>query len=53
MRLKLEGELDSEDQLRDDLTEADVGRTWWIGFVWYIWHGTGWQKAVASRGRRP
>jgi hypothetical protein len=52
MRLKLEGPLDTEDQLRTDLGVDDVGRTWWIGFVWYMWTGEGWQKAIATQGAR-
>jgi hypothetical protein len=48
MRLRLEGPLDAEAQLPDNLDETDVGRTWWVGFFWYIWNGAGWQKAVAS-----
>jgi hypothetical protein len=48
MRLKLEGPLDTEDQLPDTLGADDVGRTWWVDFIWFIWTGTTWQKAVAS-----
>lgn len=47
MRLKLEGPLETEAQL-PDLCADDVGRTWWVGFFWYIWTGTDWLRAVAS-----
>jgi hypothetical protein len=47
MRLKLEGPLDTEADL-PDLGADDVGRTWWIGYIWWIWCGEHWQKAVAS-----
>jgi hypothetical protein len=55
MQLRLEGPLTAEDQLRTDLGEADIGRTWWIDYVWYIWTGSegGWQKMLAVKGRRP
>jgi hypothetical protein len=59
MRLTLEGPLEREDQLRTDLGEDDVGRTWWIDYVWFIWTGAegGWQKAMVAKGgdgrRRP
>lgn len=52
MRITLEGPLDSEDQLPTYLStgkhSTDVGRTWWIGFIWHIWTGMGWQKAIAT-----
>lgn len=47
MRLKLEGPLDDETQL-PELGADDVGRTWWIGYIWHIWTGDHWQTAVAS-----
>ncbi|CQD07307.1 hypothetical protein BN970_01377 [Mycolicibacterium conceptionense] len=52
MQLKLEGPIDSEDrlpQLEYGRHSRDVGRTWWIGFVWHIWTGIGWQKAIATK----
>lgn len=51
MQLKIEGRLDSEDDLPTleyGRHTHDVGRTWWIGWVWHIWTGTGWQKAIAT-----
>jgi hypothetical protein len=49
--LRLEGYAASEDALPKDLGEKDRGRVWWVGFVWWIWHGTGWQPAIATRDR--
>jgi hypothetical protein len=51
MRIRFETELDTEAQLRDDLDETDTGRTWWIGYTWYIWAGHHWQQAIASQSR--
>jgi hypothetical protein len=47
MRLKLEGPLDTEEQL-PELGPDDVGKTYWVDYIWFIWCGTTWQKAVAS-----
>ena len=48
MRLKFEGPLEYEAQLPDNLDETDVGRTWWVGYTWYMWTGRGWQQAIAT-----
>jgi hypothetical protein len=47
MRLRLEGPLDAEADL-PELGTDDVGRTYWIGYIWFIWTGNTWQKAIAS-----
>ena len=47
MMLKLEGPLEDEDQLPTSASD-DVGKTYWIGYIWWIWTGDHWQKAVAS-----
>lgn len=31
------------DPLRDELTESDTGKAWWIGSVVYVWDGTDFQ----------
>lgn len=53
MKLKLEGPLESEEHLPQHLAtgkhSTDVGRTWWIGFVWHVWTGDGWFKAIATK----
>jgi hypothetical protein len=49
VQLKFETHLASEDDLPKGLGEVDRGRTWFIGWVWWIWHGTGWQQAIATR----
>jgi hypothetical protein len=54
MQLTLEGPLDSEDKLpvlQYGRHTADVGRTWWVDLVWFIWTGVGWQKAIATTTR--
>lgn len=53
MRLILEGPVARPGDLPAGLGEADVGRTWWHGYVWYIWTGAagGWQKAMVARHR--
>ena len=51
MRIKLEGKVESEDQLPEmahGRHSSDVGRTWWTDAFWFIWTGTGWQKALAT-----
>lgn len=56
MQLKLEGPLDHEDQLpalEYGRHSVDVGRTWWINLVWFIWTGGGWQKAIATKTGPP
>jgi hypothetical protein len=49
MRLTFEAPLETEAQLPDNLDETDIGRTWWIGYTWYMWAGHAWQKAIATR----
>ena len=53
MRLKFESRLDDEDQLPTDLNDDDVGRTWFVGYIWFIWTGRSWQRVVATRQPRP
>jgi hypothetical protein len=51
MRITFEGPLEYEAQLPDNLDETDVGRTWTIGFTWYVWAGHGWQQYLATRDK--
>ena len=49
MRLILEGRCPDERHLPRGLGADDAGRTWWIGYIWHIWAGDRWQKAIATR----
>lgn len=52
MRLKLEGPLTDPAELPELSGDDDqVGRTWWIDEVWYIWTGSSWQMAIATKDR--
>lgn len=52
MRIKFEHRIDSEDELPEleyGRHTADVGKTWWDDTVWFIWTGSDWLKAIATR----
>ena len=53
LRLRIEGQLDSEDDLPTDLGHgrhsADVGRAWIVNnFFWHVWTGNSWFVGIRT-----
>ena len=45
---RLEGYLDTPQNLPTDLGAGDAGRIWVTGYIWHIWAGAGWRRAIAT-----